>query len=132
MPNVPRVALGALALIVAAALLLILPGLFLNKGGSPAADASPTASPSPSVSLAPTPTPAATPLTYTVVANDTLTKIANKFKTTQKAILAANPSLKNANLIAVGQVLVIPTPPPPDVIHSSTAPSPSAATSAAP
>ena len=122
MPNVPRVALGALALVVAAALLLILPGLFLSKGG-PAAVASPTASPSPSVSAAPTPTPAATPLTYTVKANDTLIKIANRFKVTQAAILKANPSLKNANVIAIGQVLVVPTPPPPDVIHSSTAPS---------
>lgn len=131
MPNVPRVALGALALVVAAALLLILPGLFLSKGG-PAAVASPTASPSPSVSLVPTATPAATPLTYTVKSGDTLIKIATKFKTTQKAILAANPSLKNANVIAIGQVLVIPTPPPPDVIHSSTAPSPSASASAAP
>ncbi len=131
-PSVPRVALGALALVVAALLLLILPGFFFSKG-TPAASASPTSSAAAaSVSAAPTATPAATPLTYTVKTGDTLIKIANKFKTTQKAILAANPSLKNANLIAVGQVLTIPTPPPPDVIKSSSGPSASPSSSAAP
>ena len=129
-PNVPRVALGALALVVAALLLLLLPGLFFSKG-TPAGSAAPSASTAvASASAAPTASPSATPLTYTVKAGDTLTKIANKFKTTQKAILAANPGLKNANLIAVGQVLNIPTPPPPDVIKSSsgTSASPSAST----
>jgi LysM repeat protein len=122
-PTVPRLALGAIALVVAALLLLLLPGFFLSKG-SPAASSSPTASAAiASASAAPTASPAATPLTYTVKAGDTLIKIANKFKTTQKAILAANPALKNANLIAVGQVLTIPTPPPPDVIKSSAGPS---------
>ena len=37
----------------------------------------------------------------------------------QGPILKANPTVKDANLIAVGQVLIIPTPPPPDVIKSS-------------
>ncbi|HEX7472327.1 MAG TPA: LysM domain-containing protein, partial [Candidatus Limnocylindrales bacterium] len=122
--SVPRVALGALALVVAAILLLILPGFFFSKN-EPAALASPTASASASASVAPTNSPAATPLTYTVAKGDTLIKIAQKFKTTQKALQAANPSLKNANVITIGQVLVIPTPPPPDVIKSSSAPSPS-------
>ena len=131
-PSVPRVALGAIALVVAALLLLLLPGFFLSKG-SPAASSSPTASTAiASASAAPTASPAATPLTYTVKAGDTLTKIANKFKTTQKAILAANPQLKNANLIAVGQVLNIPTPPPPDVIKSSSGASASPKASTAP
>ncbi len=127
--NVPRVALGALALIVAAALVFLLPALFFSKN-SPAAVATASPSASASVSLAPTASPKATPLTYTVKSGDTLTKIANKFKTTQKAILAANPTIKNANLIAVGDVLVIPTPPPPDVITSSSAPSASPSASA--
>ena len=127
--NVPPVALGVLALVVAALLVFLLPALFFSKN-TPAALGSPSPSPSASVSLAPTASPKATPLTYTVKAGDTLTKIANKFKTTNKAILAANPTIKNANLIAVGDVLVIPTPPPPDVITSSSAPSasPSAST----
>jgi LysM repeat protein len=131
-PSVPRVALGALALVVAAALLFILPALFFSKN-APAAPASPSSSAAAaSVTAAPTASPVATPLTYTVKSGDTLIKIANKYKTTQRAILAANPALKNANLIAVGQVLVIPTPPPPDVIKSSSGPSASPSGSAAP
>ncbi len=122
-PDVPRVALGALALLVAAVLLFVLPALFFSNG-TPDASVPPTATTAvASASASPTASVAPTPLTYTVKAGDTLTKIANKFKTTQKAILAANPTLKNANLIAVGQVLVIPTPPPPDVIRSSSGPS---------
>ena len=127
--NVPRVALGALALVVAAVLVFLVPAFFFSKN-APAG--LPTASPSASASasLAPTASPKATPLTYTVKANDTLTKIAKLFKTTQQAILAANPKIKNANLIAVGDVLVIPTPPPPDVITSSSGPSASPSASA--
>ena len=127
--NVPPIALGALALVVAALLVFLLPALFFSKN-TPAALGSPSPSASASVSLAPTASPKATPLTYTVKAGDTLTKIANKFKTTNKAILAANPTIKNANLIAVGDVLVIPTPPPPDVITSSSGPSASPSASA--
>ena len=129
MPNVPRAVLGVVALLVAALLLFTLPALFLSKN-EPAALAS--GSPSSSASASPTPTAsaAATPLTYTVLKNDTLTKIAQKFKVTQAAILKANPSLKDANLIAVGQVLIIPTPPPPDVIKSSAGSSASPSASA--
>ena len=81
--NVPRVALGA------AVLVFLVPAFFFSKN-APAG--LPTASPSASASasLAPTASPKATPLTYTVKANDTLTKIAKLFKTTQQAILAAN------------------------------------------
>lgn len=127
--NVPRVALGALALVVAAVLVFLVPAFFFSKN-TPVGLA--TASPSASASASPAPTasPKATPLTYTVKANDTLTKIAKLFKTTQQAILAANPKIKNANLIAVGDVLVIPTPPPPDVITSSSGPSASPSASA--
>ena len=129
MPSVPRAALGVVALLVAALALFTLPALFLSRN-DPAALASGSPGSSPSVSLAPTPTPAATPLTYTVKPNDTLTKIAQKFKVTQAAILKANPNVKDANLIAVGQVLIIPTPPPPDVIRSSAGASASPSASA--
>jgi len=131
LPSVPGIALGVGALIVAAALLFILPALFFSKN-TPAALTSPSASSTASASIAPTASPAATPLTYTVQVNDTLIKIAKKFKVTTKAIQAANPSLKNANVITIGQVLTIPTPPPPDIIKSSSAPSPSPSKSAAP
>jgi prophage DNA circulation protein len=44
---------------------------------------------------------------YTVVKGDTLWAIARKYSTTVAAISALNPSLKNPNLIQVGQVLRI-------------------------
>ena len=57
---------------------------------------------------APVPKPAPTPsvATYTVVAGDNLTKIAKRYGTTVKALVALN-GIKNANLINVGQVLKI-------------------------
>jgi murein DD-endopeptidase MepM/ murein hydrolase activator NlpD len=50
--------------------------------------------------------PAPTSATYTVVAGDNLTKIAKRYGTTVKALVALN-GIKNANLINVGQVLKI-------------------------
>jgi murein DD-endopeptidase MepM/ murein hydrolase activator NlpD len=57
---------------------------------------------------APVPKPAPTPsvATYTVVAGDNLTKIARRYGTTVKALVALN-GIKNANLIQIGQVLKI-------------------------
>lgn len=46
---------------------------------------------------------------YTVVRGDTLRKIANQFNTTVAAIVAANSSIKDPNLIYPGQVLKIPS-----------------------
>ena len=57
------------------------------------------------------------PVTYTVQRGDTLSKIAKQFGGTVEALVAAN-HIANANSVAQGQVLVIPTPP-------TTAPSPS-------
>ncbi|HEX7589739.1 MAG TPA: LysM peptidoglycan-binding domain-containing protein, partial [Demequinaceae bacterium] len=51
---------------------------------------------------------AATTVTYTVVAGDTLGKIAAKYHTTVMAIAVAN-KIKNVNLIVVGQKLTITT-----------------------
>lgn len=62
-----------------------------------------------------TTTPPASATTYTVIAGDTLSKIARTFGTTVQAIAQAN-NIANVNLIFVGQVLNIPggtgTPPP--------------------
>jgi len=45
---------------------------------------------------------------YTVVAGDTLSKIAVRFNTTINALLRANPQITNSNLIFVGQQIFIP------------------------
>ena len=47
--------------------------------------------------------------TYTVKRGDTLSKIASANKTTVDALLRANPSITNKNLIRVGQVLNLPS-----------------------
>lgn len=47
-------------------------------------------------------------LDYTVKKGDTLSAIAKKYGTTVEAILKANPQIKNANLIKVGEVIRIP------------------------
>ncbi|MCB0127038.1 MAG: LysM peptidoglycan-binding domain-containing protein, partial [Caldilineaceae bacterium] len=46
--------------------------------------------------------------TETVVAGDTLREIANRCNTTVTELLAANPQIRNRNLIYPGQVLTIP------------------------
>ncbi|MEW6650512.1 MAG: LysM peptidoglycan-binding domain-containing protein [Chloroflexota bacterium] len=45
---------------------------------------------------------------YTVQRGDTLRKIANRFNTTVAALVAANPDIKNPNLISVGQRINLP------------------------
>jgi hypothetical protein len=114
-----RLILAVLALGAAAVAFFLLPGLLgvgnpALPGPSATTGASPTqagasVAPSTAESLAPTPLPTATPLTYTVVRGDTLTKIAKKFGVTVEQILAANPQIKDANTINVGDVIVIPT-----------------------
>lgn len=47
-------------------------------------------------------------VSYTVVAGDTLAKIAKLYKTTVAAIVAANPAIKDPNLIRTGMVLKVP------------------------
>jgi LysM repeat protein len=76
---------------------------------TPTATKSPTPTPSATKSPTPTPTPTATtkPSNYTVVAGDTLSKIATRFGVTQAALMAAN-KITNPNSIQLGQKLVIP------------------------
>jgi hypothetical protein len=111
MPRVPTIALGAVAVLAAALLLFLLPSIVAGPS------ATPTPTPQPSVaSEAPiTPEPAATPETYTIVAGDTLSKIARKFNVTPEDLLAANPQIKNPNKIKVGDQLTIPVPAEPSV-----------------
>ena len=74
---------------------------------SPTPTATPTKTPTPTQTPTPTPSVTAKPATYTVVAGDRLQTIATKFGITLNALMAAN-KITNANLIKVGQKLVIP------------------------
>jgi len=47
-------------------------------------------------------------MSYTVKEGDTLSGLAKKNNTTTKKLLAANPSIKNANQIKTGQKINIP------------------------
>jgi LysM repeat protein len=113
--GLPRIGVAALAVVAAAIILFLVGPMLLGLGGkSPGAGTatpSPTASAQPSVSEAPTLAPAPTSQTYTVVAGDTMSKIAAKFGVTLTALRAANPQVKNVNSIKIGDLLTIPAPP---------------------
>jgi LysM repeat protein len=68
--------------------------------------------PTPTIAATPVPatlapTPTAAPRTYVVQGGDTLSLIANRFGTSVEALRIAN-GLKSADVINIGQVLVIP------------------------
>jgi LysM repeat protein len=58
--------------------------------------------------VTPTAAPPTGATTYTVQGGDTLNRIAQRTGTTLSAILAANPTIRNPNLIYPGQVINIP------------------------
>jgi len=110
--GVPPAAVGAIALLVAAAILFFVAPMLLGIGGKDASKASP--SPVATVAITPTPLPTEppgpTPTVYTVVNGDTATRIAAKFGITVDQLMAANPQVKNANKLKIGDQLVIPAP----------------------
>lgn len=93
---------------------------------TPTVPPTPTPTPSPTRSVAPTPTPspslpaafqglkpctdAADCYLYKVRPGDSLTSIAAHFGVTLKALKAANPEIKDPNLLHVGDVIRIPLP----------------------
>ena len=56
---------------------------------------------------------------YVIKAGDTLLKIAKKYKLTMDQLLAANKKIKNPNKISVGDEIVIPVPPPAEVVDGA-------------
>ena len=133
MPDVPRVAVGFAALIIAALVLFFIPPLLIRPSGDTGAGVSPTptGSAESSASFAPTPIPSPTPQTYAIAPGDTLSKVAKRFGITLADLLAANPSIKNPDKIAIGQEIVIPVPAPSVVVDPGTldggSPAPSSA-----
>jgi LysM repeat protein len=115
LPGVPRIAVLAVALGIAALALFFLPALFGVGGDAPEPTPSPSAAvatPSPS----PTPEPEPTPQVYVIKSGDTLSAIAREFGLTLDQLLEANKdTITNPNLIAVGDEIIIPVPPPDEV-----------------
>ena len=125
LPGLPRVAVLAGALAIAALALFMLPWL-LGFGGGGGAGSSPSPSGPRSSAIATaavTAAPAPSQRTYTIKNKDTLLKVAKSFGITLEQLLAANPQITNPNVIGLGQVIVIPD----KSANSSAAPSSSAA-----
>jgi hypothetical protein len=123
---VPPLLIGVVALALAAGALFILPTLLgIGGPGGPSPVPSPGASAVAGESVEPTGEPAATPLIYTVLQGDTLTKIAKKFGISLADLIAANKATHpNPDVLNVGDQLIIPTTTPTSL--------PAASSSAAP
>jgi hypothetical protein len=116
LPSLPRVAVLAGALGIAALALFFLPALF-GVGGDDSPSPSPTVSVAPATpSPDPTPEPEPTPQTYTIKEGDTLSKIAREFGITLQELLDANTdTITDPDRISVGDVIIIPVPIPEEV-----------------
>jgi nucleoid-associated protein YgaU len=106
-------ALGAVAVVLAAVVLFFVGPMILglggnNGGGGGGATSSPVVQASPST--LPTARPAPTPKIYIVAKGDTMSKIARKFNLTVAQLLAANKQIKNPDRIKAGDQVTIPVP----------------------
>ena len=125
--GIPRPAIIALVIVLVGIGLFATPMLLKGLGGS-GDQASPT--PAASSSIAPTAEPSATPkpapeqVIYTVKKGDVLSKIAAKYGVTVEQIMKANPKIKNPNMIAPGDKIVIPQPLPTTIVNEEITPAP--------
>lgn len=128
--GIPRPALYAGIIVLIGAALFATPFLLRGLGGGgggaqPTPTPSDAASPVPSEAASPTPVPTPAQVVHVVKSGDTLGAIAAKYGVTVDQILAANPSIKNPNKIAIGDEIVIPQAPPTQIVELTPAPSPS-------
>jgi len=123
-PN--RVALAAIAVVLAAVVLFFVGPMLLGIGGGRQSGGGGGSSAAPSVeataTVAPTPPPAPTPQVYIVAKGDTVSKIARRFHVTVQQLLAANKQIKDPNKISIGDQITIPVPVPNDKASPSAAP----------
>jgi hypothetical protein len=112
--GIPRVAVWALILMLAALLVFLFGPSLLGFGTdeSGGAGATPTPAATEQVTAEPEPTapPAPTQQVHVVVKGDTMSKLAKKYGVTVEELMAANPQIKNQNKIAIGDAITIPVP----------------------
>ena len=109
LPGLPRLAVLAGAIGIAALVLFMLPALLGVGGGGGGAGASPSSSRAPATAVpSPTVKPGPTPQVYIVKKGDTMSKIASRFGVTIEEIMAVNPEIKDPNKISLGQEIIIP------------------------
>ena len=111
--SVPPILVSVIALALAAAVLFALPGLlgFGSPGGAVATPTQAGSSQQPEVSLAPTPVPDPTQQIYIVRANDTMSRIANRFDVPLDELIAANAeNIPNPDSLQIGDQVIIPVP----------------------
>lgn len=125
--GIPRPAIYALVIVLVGAGLFAAPFLLKGIGGG-GEQASPTPAPSASViptdEARPTVVPTPGPVVYIVKSGDSLSKIAAIYGITVDQILAANPTIKNPNKIALGDKIVIPAPLPSEIVDAAITPAP--------
>jgi LysM repeat protein len=109
---------AALGVVAALAVPLAGCGRVFGKTSSSASTTLPTL-PATTTTTVPPSTTAAGPIDYVIKRGDTMRKIAAKFNTSVDAIMAINPTIKDASKIQAGQRIMIP---PPDPSVPTTAP----------
>jgi hypothetical protein len=116
LPGLPRLGVMAAALAIAALALFFLPSVLDIFSGGPGGTGSGNESPGPSTpveSVVPSPTvpPVPTPQVYVVKSGDTMSKIADRFNVSVDELIAANKdTIKDPDLIAIGDQMIIPVP----------------------
>ncbi len=125
LPSVPRLALAALAIVVAAGVLFAVPFLLKSggDGGATAPSATPLASAAASADLS-SAEPVPTVVVYVVKTGDTMSKIAKKYGVTVDQILAVNKAIKNPNKIKPGDEVTIPAPLPSEITNGGSSAAP--------
>jgi LysM repeat protein len=110
--GVPRLAIAAVGLVLAAVLVFYFGPMLLGFGKSDQSGGGSGATPTPTVSASETPVPTVapppTPQVYIVAKGDTFSKIARKLGVTVEVLKAANPQIKNIDKIQIGDQVNIP------------------------
>jgi hypothetical protein len=126
--RLPPILVGIAALALGAVALFFLP-LLLGIGNDPGTGSA-TSTPGSSAgasgtSLAPTPSPVPTQVIYVVQEGDTMSKIADRFGVPLPALVEANrENIPNADLLQIGQQVIIPVAAPTTLPGVSPSPTP--------